>query len=75
MTQSKEPTCDEADSRACRAFFKSTREAEGLILNLTFSEDLSSFEAKAVLIQFGGSGMERSSTDLNMKMSGKLAAH
>ena len=74
MSQSRPPTCDEADSRACKAFFKSTRELEGLVMNLTFSEDLSRFEGDVVLIQFGGSGLERSSTDLLTRMSGTLQA-
>lgn len=74
VSQSRPPTCDEADSRACKAFFKSTRELEGLVMNLTFSEDLSRFEGDVVLIQFGGSGLERSSTDLLTRMSGTLQA-
>ena len=71
-TFSKPASCEKEDSRACAAFFKTSPELEGLILELTFSEDLSSFEGTVIAIQFGGSGMEEASSDINITAKGTL---
>lgn len=73
VAQSKPAICEEADSRACKAFFKTSAELEGLILHITFGEDLSSYEGTITMIQFGGSGMEAADTDIIVPIKGTLA--
>ena len=73
VEQSKPAICVEADSRACKAFFKTSPELEGLKMKLTFNEDLSSYEGRIVMIQFGGKGMEAAETEIIIGIKGNLA--
>ena len=70
------PICEKVKGltagRACSAFEATSLEIEGLKVDLTFSEDLSSFEGTAVLTQYGGSGMTKSETPMNLTINGDL---
>lgn len=58
--------------KACAAFEATSLPIEGLKVELTFSSDLSSFEGRAVLTQFGGSGMTKSETPMVLQLTGTL---
>jgi hypothetical protein len=76
VTQSKEPDCDKIKGftagKACSAFEETSPPLEGLVLTFTFSEDLSSFDGTFMQIQYGGSGMTESQTDINGTIGGPL---
>jgi len=73
-SKSKDPICEESDSMACKAFYKTSLPMEGLVMNLTFGGDLSSYSGKMTMIQHGGSGMEKASTDIVADIKGTAAA-
>jgi hypothetical protein len=78
VTESAPADCDKISGftagKACSAFKATSPPLEGLTLNLKFAADKSSFDGKAVFIQFGGSGMTKSETNLDVNMAGTLAA-
>jgi hypothetical protein len=59
-------------SAGCNAFLDTSPELEGLKLNLVFSEDLSQVEGNAILVQFGGSGVTKSHSDMKVSLTGVL---
>ena len=78
VTQTREAECEKVKGmfagKACSAFKKTSPGLEGLDLSFSFSEDLSSFEGVAILIQFGGKGMAKSEARTTTEISGNLAA-
>lgn len=75
-TWTQEATCEKVSGmfagKACSAFMESSPGLEGLTLNFRFSEDLSSFEGDAILIQFGGKGVTESETTIVTAIRGNL---
>ena len=62
----------EPDGLACGAFMKLSPEFEGLVLELTFGEELSDFSGRMVLSQYGGNFVTKQQTDLVIELSGEL---
>ena len=68
-SDAKPATCDKIKGwtagKACSAFEATSPAMEGLVLNLTFSENLDSVQGKFLMIQYGGEGMTKSTTEVH----------
>jgi hypothetical protein len=75
-SDSKPATCDKIKGwtagKACSAFEATSPAMEGLVLNLTFSENLDSVQGTFTLIQFGGDGMTKSITEIDGTLEASL---
>jgi hypothetical protein len=75
-TDAKPATCDKVKGwtagKACSAFEATSPALEGLVLNFTFSENLDSVQGKFTMIQYGGSGMTESITEINGTLDAPL---
>lgn len=66
VKQDKDALCEKIKglgaNRACKAFNECSLELEGFILNLIFDDNLGKAEGDLQILQYGGSGMTKSSS-------------